>query len=119
MIIQFLKSYCHLFIKILRKFKRTLHFSEIKFDKLLFKNTESINDSKNLDSLEAINDLNFDFIRYIYRSKKTLMSYKTQCFIYLFSKDFYKNIKVLKDYNFKDNLRFKNISKFIYLCNGQ
>ena len=92
-----------------RILKELCIFLDIKFYKILFKGTKSTNDSINIDSLEIINDLDFNFNRYIQRSKKTLMSYRTQCFIYLFSRDFYKNIKVLKNYNFEDNIEFKNI----------
>ena len=93
-------------------------FLEIKFDKLLLKGTKFINGSTNIDSLEKINDLNFNFKRYIQRSINTLMAFKTQCFIYLFSKDFYKNIKVLKNYNLQDSIKFENIfprNLFVFL----
>lgn len=68
-----------------------------------------------IESLGGIKDSNFDFTRYIERSKKVLLSYRTQCFIYLISKDFYSQIKVLRNYSYDDTLRFKkNISTYLF-----
>lgn len=82
-------------------------FLEIKFDEAFFRASKFSNEDINSDKSETIKDLNFNFTRYIQRSKKSLLSYRTQCFIYFLSIDFYKNIKVLKNYKFGDSVSFK------------
>ena len=68
-----------------------------------------------IESLGGIKDSNFDFTRYIERSKKVLLSYRTQYFIYLISRDFYSQIKVLSNYSYDDTLKFnKNISTYLF-----